>query len=199
MRPARFHHDLIIDAASAVVAEQGPTGASISRIAKAAGAPTGSIYHRFSSRDVLLGEVWVGAAESFQQGFIDLLNANGEEPQINDLALYLPRRVRVHPVEARVLLLHRREDFLDDKWPEELKMRAENLGRQLVATQRSFCENMFGRADTRTLAIASYALMRAPLAAVRPYIEQNQKPSPFVDELILQTLRATLSLLEKQK
>ena len=84
MKPARFHHDLIIDAASAVVAEQGPTGATISRIAKAAGAPTGSIYHRFSSRDVLLGEVWLSAAESFQSGFIDLLNANGTEPEIDD-------------------------------------------------------------------------------------------------------------------
>jgi len=199
MRPARFHHDLIIDAASAVVAKRGPTGASISRIARAAGAPTGSIYHRFSSRDVLLGEVWLSAAISFQQGFIDLLNANGGEPQIDDLALYLPRRVRVHPIEARVLLLHRREDFLDDKWPAILKIQAEKLGDQLLATQRSFYQKMFGRADAQTLAIASYALMGAPLAAVKPYIEQDQKPPPIVDELILQTLRATLCLLEKRK
>ncbi len=199
MKPARFHHDLIIDAASAVVAEQGPTGATISRIAKAAGAPTGSIYHRFSSRDVLLGEVWLSAAESFQSGFIDLLNANGTEPEIDDVALYSLRRVRAHPVEARVLLLHRREDFLDDKWPETLKMRAEKLGHQLLTARRNFCERIFGWTNAQTLAVASYALMGAPLAAAKPYIENNQKPPPFVDELILQTMRASFSLLEKQK
>lgn len=199
MRPARFNHDLIIDAASKVVAERGPASASISRIAQAAGAPSGSIYHRFSSRNILLGEVWVGAAESFQQGFIDLLDVNGGRPEIDDLALYLPRRVRVHPVEARILLMHRREDFLDDKWPNDLKGRAERLGCRLLATRRSFCKEMFGRADSQTLAIASYALMGAPLAATRPYIEQGQRPPPIVDQLICQTVRAVFSMLEKRK
>jgi len=34
------------------------------------GAPTGSIYHRFDSRDVLLAKVWLRAAGAFQSAFL---------------------------------------------------------------------------------------------------------------------------------
>src|SRR5262245_50905391 len=64
-RLAKFHDAQFLDAARRVVSRQGPSGATISAIAQAIGAPTGSLYHRFPSRDVLLGEVCrTGSGES---------------------------------------------------------------------------------------------------------------------------------------
>src|SRR4051794_16631652 len=45
-RPARFPGQDLLRAATEVAAERGPAGATVAAIAKAAGAPTGSLYHR---------------------------------------------------------------------------------------------------------------------------------------------------------
>src|SRR5215510_14395305 len=112
-RRPRFDEAQILSAAGRLIATHGPSGATIGAIAQAVGAPTGSIYHRFDSRDVLLAEVWLRAAAAFQAAFFQRLS--GSPPQEAGLtaALYMAQRVREHPQEARLLLLHRREDFVD--------------------------------------------------------------------------------------
>ncbi|MEJ7734392.1 MAG: TetR family transcriptional regulator [Polyangiaceae bacterium] len=46
-RPAKFDREELLDAALALVAEGGPAALTLAALARAAGAPTGSIYHRF--------------------------------------------------------------------------------------------------------------------------------------------------------
>src|SRR5262245_10656681 len=110
-RPRKFDDEQVLAAAGRLIARNGPSGATIGAIARAVGAPTGSIYHRFDSRDVLLARVWLGAAAAFQAAFFERLA--GQEPREAGLAaaLYMAQRVREHPREARLLRLHRREDF----------------------------------------------------------------------------------------
>lgn len=196
MRTAQFSREQIVDAAFGIVAEKGPTGASISGIGKAVGAPTGSIYHRFSSRDVLLGEVWLKAAEAFQSGFADRINAGGDGPLDDGLITYLPRRVRRHPAEARILLLHRREEFLDEKWPDAIKNRAGRLGRQYSDLHRNLCRRICDRNDPAAQGIVRYAIAGAPIAAVRPYLEQGKSPPHHVDDLVRATFYAAVELLK---
>src|SRR5215207_8795100 len=107
-RPARFSDSGLLTAAAQVAAVHGPGNATIGAIAKAAGAPTGSLYHRFPSRDALLGTLWLDLVGSFQHGWIAAL----EEGDAQAAALHTPAWVRSHPQEARLLLLYRREDFL---------------------------------------------------------------------------------------
>lgn len=56
--PRAVAHDAgaILDAARGLVLEGGPRAAGVAAIAAASGAPVGSIYHRFGSRDGLLEE-----------------------------------------------------------------------------------------------------------------------------------------------
>src|SRR5258707_15261175 len=68
-RAPQFDQAQILDAAERLIARHGPSGATIGAIARAVRAPTGSIYHRFDSRDVLLAEVWLRAAAAFQDAF----------------------------------------------------------------------------------------------------------------------------------
>ena len=72
-RPARFTEQDLLRAATEVAAERGPAGATVAAIAKAAGAPTGSLYYRFASRDLLLGRLWLELIGRFQAGWIEAL------------------------------------------------------------------------------------------------------------------------------
>lgn len=195
MRPAKFEKPRIIAAAARLVAETGPSGASIARIARATGAPSGSIYHRFASRDVLLGEVWLSAAESFQSAFIACATASRDDADHDTLACFVPRRTRHHPDEARVLLLYRRDEFLDSKWPADMQARAAQLGKALSEAETGLCRALCSRDDAEALAILRHGLAAGPIAAVRPHIERRQPPPPYVDVLLRATFAATLAVL----
>jgi len=58
-RLAKFSLEQIVETTTRLAARDGPAQATMARIASDLQAPTGSIYHRFGSRDVLLGEVWL--------------------------------------------------------------------------------------------------------------------------------------------
>ena len=67
MAPPRKHDtDAILDAARALVLTAGPRAASVAAIAKASGAPTGTLYHRFGNRNGILAAAWLRALDRFQ-------------------------------------------------------------------------------------------------------------------------------------
>src|SRR6516165_1285896 len=66
-RPSRFSEAQILDATAAIVAADGPGAATIGAIGNVLKAPSGSIYHRFASHDVLLGRLWLSKAAFFQK------------------------------------------------------------------------------------------------------------------------------------
>src|SRR5262245_382938 len=89
-RTSEYDADQILTAAGRLIAASGPGGATIGAIARAVGAPTGSIYHRFPSRDVLLAQVWLRAATAFQAEFFRRLA--GAPPRRAGLAAALSWR-----------------------------------------------------------------------------------------------------------
>lgn len=194
-RPARYSHEQIIAATAQVVAKRGPAGASVARIARTLRAPSGSIYHRFASRGLLLGEVWLQAAASFQDSFSERLD--GEDAYASGLAAvrHVPRWVRKHPQDARILLLHRPEDFLAREWPAPMVERAQALQEQLTEGLRVFCRRLSGRADAKSMRVVTFALAEAPLAAVKRHVEAGETLPRIVDALIEETYRSTLALL----
>lgn len=196
-RHAKFNEEQILASTTQLVAADGPTAVTMAAIAGALRAPTGSIYHRFPSRDVLLGEVWLRAATAFQDGFFTTLG--GPVPRDAGLAaaFYLPRRVRAHLAEARLLLLHRQEDFLAPNWPQEMRARALGLQRQVDSGLQSFSRRLFSRVDQQTLRLVTYAVLDAPLAAVRRHVAANEIPPDHIDALIHATYFATLALGDK--
>jgi AcrR family transcriptional regulator len=175
----------------------GPSGATIGAIARSVGAPTGSIYHRFASRDVLLATVWLRAAAAFQDAVFERLA--GPAPREAGLAsaLYMAERVREHPREARLLLLHRREDFVDRGWPATFRRRAVQLAQQIETELHAFSRRLCGREDGRTVRMVAYAVIEAPFAAVRRHVAAKESPPPYADLLIRATYEAVMELLLK--
>jgi AcrR family transcriptional regulator len=191
-RAPKFNEAQILTAAGRLIATHGPAGATIGAIARAVGAPTGSIYHRFDSRDVLLAEVWLGAAAAFQGAFFERLAGGNPQEAGLRAALYMAQRVREYPQEARLLLLHRREDFVDRGWPIGPRRRAQQLVHQVETELRAFCRRLCGRQDPRTVRVVSYAVVEAPFAAVRRHVAANESPPPYVDVLIRVTYDAVI-------
>src|SRR5438876_9717706 len=117
MTRATFDRDDFLDAALAIVAERGPPAVTVASIIERINAPTGSFYHRFASRDVLLGELWLRTVLAFQEGLMPLLDAGDGLCA----ALYIPQWVRTHMNEGRLLLLYHRDDFVQGRWPAALR------------------------------------------------------------------------------
>ena len=191
-RTAKFSHDQIVDATARIAARAGPANVTIAAIANEIKAPTGSIYHRFGSRDLLLAEVWLRTAAEFQEAYVAKLA--GDDPWEAGLAaeLFVPARVRERQDEARILVLHRREDFLTGEWPAEITQRAAALKRQVDDAHRSFCKRLLGRTDADSLRALRYAIVDAPLAAILPDLRMGKAPPTMLDTLLRATYVAVV-------
>jgi AcrR family transcriptional regulator len=187
-RPARFTGQDLLTAAATVAAAHGPGAATIGAIAKAAGAPTGSLYHRFPSRDALLGTLWLDLVGRFQAGWIEAMEAGDTEAAVLHAAAW----VREHPTEARLLLLYRREDFLAGEWPPDLAERAAHVNDRAGAVLRAFTRAELGDDLPASVRRVRFALVEIPYAAVRPYVAARQPPPPDLDALVLTASQAVL-------
>ena len=186
-RRASTDQDLL-SAAARVAADGGPAAATIGAIAKRPAPPPARCYHRFPSRDVLLGTLWLDLVGRFQAGWIEAL----EQGDAEAAALHTPAWVREHPTEARLLLLHRREDFLAGDWPPRLAERAAHVNDRAGAVLRAFTRAELGDDLPASVRRVRFALVEIPYAAVRPYVEAGQPPPPDVDALVLTASQAVL-------
>ena len=69
-RPRLHGDDAVLDAARDVVLEAGSGAATTAAVSARSGAPVGSLYHRFGSRDRLLAELWLRTVRRFQDGLL---------------------------------------------------------------------------------------------------------------------------------
>ena len=192
-RNARFTSDQILAAALGLLSERGPEAVTMSDISRRIGAPIGSLYHRFPSRDHLMARLWLDIVDSFQRGFLDILQKGDGLAA----ALYATHWVREHFNEARVLLLFRREDLVAGEWPEEMRERAAALPRDLQNGFYRFVQEQFGRVTEETMGTAAFALINVPYAAARSYLERGKMPPPLVDRLIEKTYRTIMGGIDE--
>jgi AcrR family transcriptional regulator len=185
---ALFTRDDFVESAAALIAEGGPGAATTNAVIQGCRATVGSFYHRFASRDELLGELWLGLAEGYQRDFLTLLR----EGDISAAALFTPRWVRLHPREARILLQHKREDFMEDKWPPAFKRRARRLAAELREGLRECAERQFGCCSEEALYQVCFALIDVPLAAVRRSLSAGTPVPLQADLLVLKCCRALI-------
>ena len=191
-RTARYRGDEMVAAAARLAADGGPDAVTISAISAATGAPVGSIYHRFKSRDLLAAEVWLSTIEAFQVGYLEALGPRPTRDTGLAAALHIPAWVREQPDEARILILHRQEDFVGTEWPPPVAARARDLNSGVMARIRAFALAVLGSTGEEAMARATYALASAPTGAVQRYIAARQPPPDVVDELVRETYRAVI-------
>jgi AcrR family transcriptional regulator len=187
-RKPRFTQDSFTKAALEIVSREGPAGLTMAAVAKRVKAPVGSVYHRFPSRDILIAELWLQTVESFQEGFLELL----EQQNGLDATLYTSRWVREHMNEARLLLLHRREELMSEEWPAGLADRARRMARRLDRGIEHFTKTQLGEITDDNLRRTLFAVIDVPFAAVRGHLQAGEVPPPIVDHLVAEAYSAVM-------
>src|SRR6516225_3929189 len=185
----KFSQEDFLGAALAIIAERGMSGVTVASVSERLGSPTGSFYHRFASRDVLLGSLWLRAVLEFQTGVSAALDA-GDGLRA---ALHTPAWVRKHPEEARLLLLYDRRDFVHGDWPRELRERVADMTERMEAGARRRARVIFGKEGRDEIRLAQFLISELPVAVVRQHLLRGEAPPPLVDHIIRTTYRAVVA------
>jgi len=190
-RPARHDRDSLLDSAVALAAARGPAAVSMAEVGRAAGAPSGSVYHRFPSRAALLAELRLRTIGRFQEGFVAALG--GEDPvgAAAAAAGYVVEWARTHPDEAAVLL-YSAADFAADSWPGEARARETQLRGELERALGHLARRLglSGHDARERLLVATVDL---PYAVVRRHLRATTPIPDSAGRLVSATARLLLS------
>ena len=159
----KYDRQAILAAAAAEIADAGFDGASVAAIARRLGAPSGSIYHRYQSKQHLLGALWVDIFTGYREALAPVL---GRDSSLNDLArdvvALIFRWVEEDPDRAGILMRFRTEDFDEREWPDEVVAQVRACNAAMAADMGNLA-NRYGL-DQRDLL---FALVDIPAAAAR--------------------------------
>jgi AcrR family transcriptional regulator len=186
--PKYSEEDFLV-AALAIVAERGAAEVTVAAVSERLGSPTGSFYHRFVSRDALLGSLWLRAVLQFQAGMGAALEA-GDGLKA---ALHTPAWVRKHPDQARLLLLYDRKDFLHGEWPQDLRERVADMTRRMESASKQWARAIFGKDGRDEVRLAQFLVSELPVAVVRQHLVRGERPPPLVDRIIRAAYGAVLA------
>lgn len=189
MRPALFDHADFLAAARDMIVERGPAAVTVGAVVARLKAPTGSFYHRFASRDMLLAELWLKTVLAYHAGFMAAIDAGKGLAA----ALHTARWARANLDDACLLLLYSRHDFVQGEWPEALKRGVGEQARRIIDCFERFARDSLGGAGPEQVRMAQFALIDAPVASVRPHLQRREPPPPVVDDLIRTTYRAVVA------
>jgi AcrR family transcriptional regulator len=189
MSRAKFSHSDFLAAALALVAERGPSAVTVASISERLRSPTGSFYHRFASRNALLGALWLRTVLDFQQGVSAAMDAGDGLAA----ALHTPAWVKEHPDQGRLLLLYHRDDFVQGEWPEELRERVAAMTDKMRNGARRYARLVFGTDGAEEVRLGLFLLAEVPVAAVRQHLVRGETPPPLVDRMIRVTYRAVVA------
>ena len=192
---SRFTNADFLAAARAQACAEGPATVTVDSVLRRLRAPRGSFYHRYASRDVLLGELWLSTIHSFQEGFVAAIEADDGLAA----ALHTPRWAREHLDDARLLLLYSRNDFVEGAWPAALKVGVRAQAERIHACVNRFAQRAFGGASQAHRRRAMFVLCELPIAAVKGYLERRERPPPLVDELISLSYHAIVAAVSHER
>jgi len=193
-RPSTHTPDAILDAACQAIGIWG-RDATIQQISTLSGIPTGSIYHRFSSREELLISLWL---RSIHRLHISLTIAAESTPDAHEallaVALDMVHYCRTHSDEALAMTLYRQANLLVS-CPDPLRDEVANLNQGITATIECLAQRRFPTRTTSILPASELvyvAVVQLPYGLIRPYVG---RPVPaWLDEVVTVSVDATLRL-----
>lgn len=167
-RPARFSADDILDAATRTVLEQG-TEVTMAQIARAAGAPTGSIYHRFASREELLIRLWLRSMRRFHTGFLRACRSEPAADTVVAAAVHVVQFCREHPADAYAMTLYRHSELLDTA-PPGLREEIAALNEEVDIVSRELVYRRYRDFDAHRNTLLHTAMRLCPHGMVQPFV-----------------------------
>jgi len=194
MAPPRKHGtDVILDAARALVLDGGPRAASVAAIAKASGAPAGTLYHRFGNRDGILAAAWLRALERFQARAL-AADAETALDTATAMAVAAVSFARELPEDARLLLTIRPTDLLDGEPDAAFQETIAAMNKPLTERVGALARKLYGRSDARSVDAVTRAIADLPYAVVRRHARDDPMPR-WLEADLAASVRALLGSL----
>ena len=182
----------MLDAARDLLLEQGSGSATVEAIAGLSGAPTGSIYHRFGSRDGLVARLWVRAVRRSQASFLAALDEDDPRAAALAAALSILEFCEQEPEDARLLVSFRREDLLRTAPSGQLADELEALNRPLEAAVVTLARRLYGRPTRATVNRTLLAVFDLPYGAARRHLIAGTELPPGLQDDVARAVRAVL-------
>jgi AcrR family transcriptional regulator len=178
VRIAKYNEDDFIGSAIQIAAQCGIGAVSMASIASKAGAPIGSLYHRFDSRNTVLARAWLKVRADFR-GAVSCHWARGD----TWLAVQaLLQWCRNKPVYARFML---QSDEAPDfgELPPALRAELEADQAELDAAFTRCVQALPPRVDNPDH-VLRFVLIGAPVAIVKPFLSQDLPIPPYIDAVL---------------
>jgi AcrR family transcriptional regulator len=181
VRLAKFTETHFIDAAIDVAALCGVKAVSMAAIAAKAGAPIGSVYHRFDSRGTILARAWLRVKADFRQEVASRWRGGDTWDGVAGLLDWCRRK----PVYARFLLLGDDASIFDAGLSPETLAALDTEQSELDACFERCALALQGKGATDAVAtMLRFILIDSPVAIVKPYLANNQPIPACVDAIL---------------
>jgi AcrR family transcriptional regulator len=182
-RKTLFADDDVFGAVGQLMAQQGSV--TTSAVQEAAKLSTGSLYHRFGSREGLLAETWLFALQAFQPHFVNALETPNNP--VGEIAAVTPRFCRQHRREALILACCNYRQFINDDTPAAIRQCIDEANAKTFAAFNSYVKRRGFNLDACRMALITF-----PLSAVKQYLPENGVPKE-VDHIVAVAAEAILS------
>lgn len=169
-RPRLHTTDTMLDAARDLLLDEGSRNATMEAIADVSGAPTGSIYHRFGSRDELIARLWIRAVYRSQASFVAALEHGDAKESAIAAAISIIDFCEEHPEDAQLLVAFRREDLIKEIPEGTLAAELEELNRPVERAIVQLARRLYGRRSRAALDRTLLAVFDLPYGAARRYL-----------------------------
>ncbi len=192
-RPVKYDTAQLLAAATRIAAEGGPQAVTMAALAEAAGAPNGSVYHRFAGRAALLAEVWLGALEAFQAGYVDSIAADDPYDAAAAAARHVVEWSRTNP-EHTAVLLYGATDFGAAGWPAEATARLTTGNRRTLRAVGALARRL-GATTPAEVERVTIAVLDIPYGVVRRHLRGGGRIPPYAADL---AARCAIDVLEDE-
>ncbi|MFC4223504.1 TetR/AcrR family transcriptional regulator [Lysinibacter cavernae] len=190
-RNPKYSTNEILDAARTLIARGGVGAATVVAIAAELGAPSGSIYHRFPSRDLIIAQLWIRTVQRFQAGYVRALRNPDRMRARSSAVRYVLQWSAENPSDAGILLSQSRTQLLAT-WPNELGSELVTLNDEVAAAMSEFVKDWFGSATPEAVGRARFALIELPYAAVRAHLTDGEALNGWAIDAVVAASAAIL-------
>lgn len=188
-----YDRDGLLDAARELAVENGPAAVTMAAVARRAGAPSGSVYHRFPDRPALLAALWLRSVTRFQLGFVAAIDSDPGREGLIGAARHVVSWCRANPADATVLLWGAASFGLAD-WAAPDREALESANARTYAAVHEAARRI-GAADDEEVEFAELAVVGVPYAIVRRRLRHDAGLPERAEEMAAEAARVLLDRL----
>jgi AcrR family transcriptional regulator len=189
---ATYSDEQLLDAARTVAVTRGLKSTTVSAIAEEAGAPVGSIYHRFGSLNELLARMWIRAVARAQAA-VEPVSYEDPVQGIVDAALAMFDFLCAERDDALLLGAFRCQDFDVAALPPDVRGELRTLNTAVEQVIAAAAERLSWRLRPAALDTAVLAMVDLPYGFVRSHLLAGRTPPKARRAQIETAVRALLA------